>query len=62
MILQNGYHIVCDFDYTNSCKDRTEQLAFMPDKRKINDKGLGHREREKSKTKTEKFILDQNNK
>ena len=34
----------------------------MPDKRKINDNELGYREREKCKTKTEKLILDQNNK
>ena len=34
----------------------------MPDKRKINDNELGYREREKSNTKTEKLILDQNNK
>ena len=31
----HGYYIVCDIEYTNSCKDRTEQLALMPDKRKI---------------------------
>ena len=57
-----GYYIVCDIDYTNSCKDRIEQLALMPDKRKRNDNELGYREREKGKTKTEKLILDQNNK
>ena len=34
----------------------------MPNKRKINDHELGYREREKSKTKTEKLISDQNNK
>ena len=34
----------------------------MPIKRKINDNELGYREKEKSKTKTEKLILDQNNK
>ena len=34
----------------------------MPDKRKINDNELGYREREKGKTKTEKLIIDQNNK
>ena len=34
----------------------------MPDKRKINDNELGYREREKGKTKTEKLILDRNNK
>ena len=43
-------------------KDRTEQLALLPDKRKINDNELGYRESEKGKTKTEKLILDQNNK
>ena len=58
----HGYYIICDIDYTNSCKDRTEQLALMPNKRKINDNELGYREREKSKRKTEKLILDQNNK
>ena len=58
----HGYYIVCDINYTDTCKDRTEQLALMPNKRKINDNELGYREREKSKTKTEKLILDQNNK
>ena len=58
----HGYYIICDIDYTNSCKDRTEQLALMPNKRKMNDNELGYREREKSKTKTETLILDQNNK
>ena len=57
----HGYYIVCDIDYTNSCKDRTEQLALMPNKRKINNNELGYPEREKGKTKTEKLILDQNN-
>ena len=43
----HGYYIVCDIHYTNSSKDRIEQLALMPNKRKINDNELGHREREK---------------
>ena len=43
--------------YTNGCKDRTEQLALMPNKRKINDNELRYREREKGRAKT-----DQNNK
>ena len=60
--IDHGYYIVCDIDYTNSCKDRTEQLALMPNKRKINDNELGCRERAKSKPRTEKLILDQNNK
>ena len=58
----HGYYIVCDINYSDTCKNRTEQLALMPDRRKINDNGLGYREREKDKTKTEKLILDQNNK
>ena len=59
----NGYSIVCDIDYTNSCKERTEQLALMPNKRKINDNELGYRERDDGgKARSEKLILDQNNK
>ena len=65
----HGYNIVCDIDYTNECKERTEQLALMPNKRKINDNELGYRQREKSKARSgkllhrsEKLILDQNNK
>ena len=58
----HGYYIVCDINYTNSCKDRTEQLALMPNKRKINDNELGYRERETGRARTEKLILDQNNK
>ena len=42
----HGYYIVCDINYTNICEDRTEQLAPMPNKRKINDKELGYRERD----------------
>ena len=56
-----GYYIVCDVNYTNSCKERTEQLALMPNKRKINDNELGNRERI-GKSKSEKLILVQNNK
>ena len=57
-----GYYIVCDINYTNECKERTEQLALMPNKRKINDNELGYRQRDKSKARSEKLILDQNNK
>ena len=45
------YYIVCDIDYTDTCKDRTEQLEIKPDKRKINDNELGYRERKKAKQK-----------
>ena len=58
----HGYYIVCDIDYTNDCKERTEQLALMPKKRKINDNELGYRERDGGKVRSEKLILDQNNK
>ena len=58
----HGYYIVCDIDFTNECKERTEQLALMPNKRKINDNELGYRERDGGKAKREKLILDQNKK
>ena len=45
----HGYYIVCDIDYTNESKERTEQLALMPNKRKINDNELGYRERDGGK-------------
>ena len=41
----HGYYIVCDIDYMNECKERTEQLALKPNKKKINDNELGYRER-----------------
>ena len=50
----HGYYIVCDYNYTNSCKDRTRQLALMPNKRKTNDNELGYRERETGRARTEK--------
>ena len=46
----HGYYIVCDINYTNSCKDRTEQLTLIPNKRKINDNELGYREGETDRT------------
>ena len=58
----HGYYIVCDIDYTNECKERREQLALMPNKRKINDNELGYRERDGGKARSEKLILDQNSK
>ena len=57
-----GYYIVCDIDYTNEGKERTEQLALMPNKREINENELGYRERVGGKARSEKLILDQNNK
>ena len=57
-----GYYIVCDIDYTNECKERTEQLALMPNKRKTNDNELAYQERYGRKARSEKIILDQNNK
>ena len=62
MIDDHGYYIVCYIDYTDECKERTEQLALMPNKRKIIDNELGYRERDGGKARSEKSILDQNNK
>ena len=58
----HGYYIVCNINYNKKFKDRTEQLALMPNKSKINDNELGYREREKGRARTEKLILDQSNK
>ena len=58
----HGYYIVCDIDYTNECKERTEQLSLMPNKGKMNDNELGYRNRNGGKARSEKLILDQNNK
>ena len=58
----HGYYIVCDIDYTNECKERTEQLALMHNKRKINDTELGYREGDGGKARSERLIYDQNNK
>ena len=60
--IDHGYYIVCDIDYTNECKERSEQLALMPNKRKIKDNELGYRERDGGKARSEKLTLDQNNK
>ena len=57
-----GYYIICDIDYTDDYKDKTEQLSLMPNKRKIIDNELEYRQREKGRARTEKQIFDQNNK
>ena len=44
---------ICDIDYTNSCKERTEQLALMPNKRKLKDNELGYREQDGGKARSE---------
>ena len=58
----HGYCIFCDIIYTYSCKDRTEQLTLLPNKRKINDFELGYIERGVGSARSEKLILDQHNK
>ena len=57
-----GFYFVFDIDYNYNCKDKTQQLTPVPVSRKINDVELGCREREKSRARTQKFNLDQNNK
>ena len=58
----HGYYIVCDIDYINECKERTEQLALLPNKKKINDNEFGYRERDGGKARSAKLIFDQNSK
>ena len=38
------YCIACDIDYRDKCGDRTEQLALMPNERKIKDNESDYRE------------------
>ena len=38
------YYIACDIDYRDKCKDRTEQLALMPNGKKIKDNESNYRE------------------
>ena len=52
----HGYYIVCDINYSNSCKDRIEQIEVMPNKRKINDNEISYRQREEGRGRTEKLI------
>ena len=58
----HGYYLVFDINYTKSCKDRTKQLALIPNKRKIIDNELGYIGRRTRKARSEKLILYQNNK
>ena len=53
----HGYYIVCDIDCTNECKERIEQLALMPNKKKINDNELGYREKDGGKNKIREINL-----
>ena len=58
----HGYYISCAINHINSCKYRTEQLALIPNKRKMNDNELGYIESGMGKARSDKLILDQNNK
>ena len=56
----HGYYIVCDINYTNYWRDRTEQLPLLSHKRRINDNELGYIERGAGKARSEKLILVEN--
>ena len=58
----HGYYIDCDINYTNNCKDRTEQLAIMHNKRMRNDNEVSYIDGGAGKARSEKLMLDQNNK
>ena len=58
----HGYYLILDINYTKSCKDRTKQLALIPNKRKIIDNELGYIGRRAGKERSENLTLDQNNK
>ena len=57
-----GYWLICDLDFTNKCKDKTTNFQLLPRRTEVEINKLGHRQRPPTSAKSEKIILDQNNK
>ena len=57
-----GYWLICDLEYTNDCKERTSNFQLLPHKREGDNNEQGHKRRPTTSSKSEKLILDQNNK
>ena len=57
-----GYWLIFDLKYTNECKDRTSIFQLLPYKREVENNDLGYKQRPSTSSKSEKLILDQNNK
>ena len=57
-----GYLLLCDLKYTNECRDRISNFQLLPYKREVENIELGYKQRPPISSKSEKLILDQNNK
>ena len=57
-----GYWFICDLEYTNECKGRTSNFQLLPYKRDVENNELGYKQKLPTSSKSEKLILDQNNK
>ena len=57
-----GYWLICVFEYTNECKDRTSNFQLLPYGREGENNELGCKRRPKFAAKSKKLLLDQNNK
>ena len=57
-----GYWLTCDLEYTNECKERTGNFQLLPHRREVENNELGYKQRPTTSSKSEKLILDQNNK
>ena len=57
-----GYWLICDLEYTNECKERTSNFQLLPHRREVENNELGYKQRHSTSSKSEKLILDQNNK
>ena len=45
-------YMVCDIDYINDCRVKTEQLSLMPNNRKMKNNELDYSERAKGRART----------
>ena len=57
-----GYWFICDIEYTKKAKDRTANFQPLPFKREVEKNELGYSQRPSTSSKSEKLLLDQNNK
>ena len=57
-----GYWLICVFEYTNECKDRSSNFQLLPYGREGEYNELGCKQRPKTAAKSKKLLLDQNNK
>ena len=57
-----GFWLICDLEYTNECKEITSNFQLLPHRREVENNELGYKQRPSTSSKSEKLILDQNNK